>query len=66
MDSQKLVSFDDVSLLTNRNKKTIWGWVRDKKFPEPVRVGRRTVGWRQEDISQWLNCLGSMKLEPSK
>jgi len=24
------------------------------KFPRPVKIGRRAVGWIEEDINQWI------------
>ncbi|MFA0523897.1 helix-turn-helix transcriptional regulator [Vibrio sp. 10N.222.52.C3] len=53
--STKLITYKELCEHLNRNYKTIQGWVRDGKFPQPVRVSGRTVGWRQEDVAQWIN-----------
>jgi prophage regulatory protein len=26
----------------------------DGKFPRPVKIGRRAVGWIEEDVNKWL------------
>jgi predicted DNA-binding transcriptional regulator AlpA len=33
---------------------TLWQWVRDKKFPAPVKLGPRITAWRAEDIRAFL------------
>ncbi len=35
------------------SQKTIWTWVRQGKFPVPIRLNGRTV-WRMSDIEKWL------------
>lgn len=32
-------------------------WVREKKFPAPVRVGAGTTGWRRVDIIEYDGAL---------
>ena len=29
----------------------------DGEFPRPVRIGRRAVGWRAEDIENWFDAM---------
>ena len=33
---------------------TIYAMMADGKFPRPVKIGRRAVGWIEEDINNWL------------
>jgi prophage regulatory protein len=33
---------------------TLWQWVRDNKFPTPVKLGPRITAWRVEDIRAYL------------
>lgn len=35
------------------SEKTIWTWVREGKFPQPIRINGRTI-WRLSDIEQWI------------
>jgi prophage regulatory protein len=32
---------------------TIWRWVREGKFPKPIKLGPRTSAWRESDIELW-------------
>ncbi|MFA0349672.1 helix-turn-helix transcriptional regulator [Vibrio sp. 10N.222.55.C6] len=50
----KLITYAQLCEQLNRNYKTIHGWVRAGKFPQPVRLNGRTVGWKQDDVEQWI------------
>lgn len=34
---------------------TLWLWVRDGKFPKPVKLGERVTAWRVEDVRAYLD-----------
>lgn len=34
-------------------RSTLLGWVQDKKFPQPTRIGRCTV-WYARDVNRWI------------
>ena len=38
----------------NIGKTTLWRWVRDGLFPQPIRVNGRAIGFRESDILEWL------------
>jgi predicted DNA-binding transcriptional regulator AlpA len=33
---------------------TVWRWVKEGKFPEPVRIGSRITAWKAADVQAWL------------
>ena len=33
---------------------TIWRWVRDGKFPKPIKLGASVTGWPVEDIHAFV------------
>ncbi|MBP2544344.1 helix-turn-helix transcriptional regulator [Acinetobacter guillouiae] len=39
------------------SEKTIWQWVREGKFPTPIKLGGVTV-WRSSDIKAWMHNKG--------
>ena len=41
------------------SRSTIHRLMEDGDFPRPIRLGRRAVGWKSEDIDDWL--LGQAK-----
>ncbi|WP_070108378.1 helix-turn-helix transcriptional regulator [Burkholderia plantarii] len=36
-------------------KTTLYRWIRKGAFPGPVRLGERSVGWFQCDVSRWID-----------
>lgn len=34
---------------------TLWRWVRQGKFPKPVKLSERVTAWRAEDVRAWLD-----------
>jgi len=34
-------------------RQTIWRWVREERFPPPVRLAPGTVRWRLGDVEAW-------------
>ncbi len=35
-------------------RSTIYLWIKQGKFPAPVRLGTRFSAWRVEDIREWI------------
>jgi predicted DNA-binding transcriptional regulator AlpA len=33
---------------------TIWRWVRDGKFPKPIKLGASVTGWAADDIDTFV------------
>jgi len=33
---------------------TIYAMMAANKFPRPIKIGRRAVGWRNSDIQAWV------------
>ena len=33
---------------------TIYAMMAAGKFPKPIKLGRRAVGWRNKDIQDWV------------
>jgi prophage regulatory protein len=44
-----------VLLLTGLSRTTVYRMVMADTFPAPVRLGKRAVGWRDEDVRQWMD-----------
>jgi prophage regulatory protein len=36
------------------SRSTIYRLMLDEQFPRPIKLGRRAVGWKSEDIDEWL------------
>lgn len=33
---------------------TLWRWVKDGKFPKPIKLSDRVTVWRAEDVRTWM------------
>jgi predicted DNA-binding transcriptional regulator AlpA len=51
LTAQSLARLLDVSL------RQIWRLRAARRLPSPVRLGRRTVRWRESDISEYVRSL---------
>lgn len=40
--------------LTGLPKSTLYHYIKQAKFPKPVRLGIRSVGWIKDDVDEWL------------
>lgn len=38
---------------------TIYRWVKEGRFPKPIRLGTKMVRWKTSDIEQWLKETGA-------
>jgi prophage regulatory protein len=38
------------------SKSSVWLWIRQGRFPEPIRVGPRVTCWRLTEIDAWIEA----------
>ncbi|MDE2761598.1 MAG: AlpA family phage regulatory protein [Gemmatimonadota bacterium] len=36
------------------SKASLYRWIRSGRFPPPIKLGPRRVGWRREDVDAWI------------
>lgn len=36
------------------SEKTIWEWVRQGKFPKPIRMSSNVTVWRMSEVQAWI------------
>ena len=53
----KILRLPEVARLTGLGKTTIHRRYRDGTFPRPLRLGPKSIGWRREEILEWLESL---------
>lgn len=42
------------------SRSSIYQMVADGLFPKPIKLGRRAVGWRADDVENWLTEMQEM------
>ena len=45
----------EVMKKTGIAKSTIWLWVKEDKFPKPIKLSPRITVWKEEKIEEWIN-----------
>ena len=55
-----------VEALTGLSRSTIRRMVNDGSFPPPVRLGARSIGWRESDVMNWLETRPTVELASSR
>lgn len=54
-----LLRLRDVCDLLSLSRATVHRWVRDGKFPPPIRIGDNSVRWSHDEIERWRrDCAG--------
>lgn len=43
----------DVMKKTGIARSTIWLWVKEDKFPKPIKLSPRITVWSEEEIENW-------------
>ena len=45
----------DVEERLGVGRTTLWQWRKDGIFPAPMRLGPSLIGWRESEITAWLD-----------
>lgn len=53
MDNLELLTLQQVIDITHRSRSSIYNDMTLDLFPKPLKIGRRSVRWRMEDIRKW-------------
>ena len=50
---QNIIRLADLEKATGLSKGTTYRLIRKGKFPKPINLGTRAVGWIEDDIAAW-------------
>ena len=50
----KILRLPDVTDRTGLSRSTIYLKISDGRFPTPISLGDRAVGWLESEIEQWI------------
>jgi len=51
---RNLLRIKEVIQKTGMAKSTIWLWVKENKFPKPIKLSERITVWEENEIDQWI------------
>lgn len=49
----KFLRITNVMKKTGIARSTIWLWVKENKFPQPIRISPRVTVWIESEIEEW-------------
>ena len=52
---QRIMRLPAVLQVTGLARSTVYRMMAEHTFPAPVKLAKRAVGWRQDDVRQWTN-----------
>ena len=50
----RIIRMAGVQARTGLSRSTIYQWVSDGSFPQPIRLGARAVGWIESEVDAWI------------
>ena len=53
MKKKELLRMKDLTELLKISRGTIYKWIKNNEFPQPIKIGRG-IAWFQDDICNWL------------
>jgi prophage regulatory protein len=53
----RILRLPSVVVCTGLTKSTIYRLIAARRFPSPVRLAGKAVGWRQTDLDRWRDQL---------
>lgn len=56
MTAERIIRRPEVEDRTGLSRSTIYAMMAEGRFPQPVRLGKRAVGWTQTSIGDWLDA----------
>jgi len=45
----------EVTRRTGLSRSTLYVWMARGAFPKPIKLGIRSIAWRESDIEDWIN-----------
>ena len=52
----RLIRLPQIIEITGMKKASIYLWMSENRFPKPIRIGARSVGWVESEISAWIRA----------
>jgi prophage regulatory protein len=54
LKSQRILRLPDVESKTGLACSSIYLMIANNLFPSPIKLGKRSVGWLENEIDQWI------------
>jgi len=58
MTTQNIIRLPQVKQRTGLSRSTLYLLIKDRKFPTPIQIGARAVGWLESDVDSYIeSCI---------
>lgn len=54
LSTRQILRRKQVEMCTGLSRSTIYQWILEGRFPAPIPLGSRAVGWDSLEIEQWI------------
>ena len=51
---EKYLRINEVVEMLSVGKSTVWAWVKESKFPRPIKLSEYVTVWKLSDIEEWV------------
>ena len=51
----RLIRLPEVQHRVGLGRSTIYRWMAEGKFPQPVQLGGYTVAWAEDEVEEWIS-----------
>ena len=58
----KIIKLREVMAMTALSRSSIYAFVREGAFPKPIQLGARAVGWKENEILEWIDKMAKMRV----
>lgn len=58
LQPERIVRMDELLRRLQISRATVYRWTDEGKFPRPMRLGPRAMGWKESVLSEWIENLG--------
>ena len=52
---KRLIRMKEILQITGLGRSTVYLYISQQRFPNPVKIGYRSVAWREDDVQEWIN-----------
>ena len=56
VNAHRTIRRPEVQAMTGLARSTVYALVKAGRFPKPLRLGPRAVGWRLADVLEWMEA----------
>ena len=51
-----ILKLTEVKAITRRSRSSIYAAIAENDFPQPIKIGKRSVGWIESEIAAWVEA----------